>query len=92
MNLIGERVTSARYGKGTIVSIDGSYMTVQFPEKASKFKYPDAFQKHLFLENESLQAEMSAIATAAVNEKELAQEKEKAQNCKCARRVFSGAL
>lgn len=82
MNLIGERVTSARYGKGTIVSIDESYMTVQFPEKVSKFKYPDAFQKHLFLENESFQEEMNAIATEAVNEKELAQEKEKAQMLK----------
>ena len=79
MNLIGEKVTSTRYGIGTITSIDGSHMTVQFSEKASKFKYPDAFQKHLSLKNESLQEEMNSIATTAVNEKELAQEKEKAQ-------------
>lgn len=82
MSLIGEKVISARYGTGTIISVEGNYMTVQFPEKNSKFKYPDAFQKHISLENESLQAEMSAIATAAVNEKELAQEKEKAQKYK----------
>ena len=79
MNLIGERVTSARYGKGTIVSIDGSYMTVQFSEKSSKFKYPDAFQKHIFLVNEALQVEMNTIATVAVEEKERAGEKEKVQ-------------
>ena len=82
MNLIGERVTSARYGKGTVVSIDGSYMTVQFSEKSSKFKYPDAFQKHIFLVNEALQVEMNAIATAAVEKKELAEEKEKTQKFK----------
>ncbi len=82
MNLIGEKVISARYGTGTIISVEGNYMTVQFLEKDSKFKYPDAFQKHIFLENEFLQAEMSAIATAAVNEKELAQETEKAQKYK----------
>ena len=79
MNLIGEKVTSARNGIGTITSIDGGYMTIQFAEKASKFKYPDAFQKHVFLVNEALQAEMNAIATAAVEEKERAGEIEKAQ-------------
>ena len=29
MNLIGENVTSARYGIGTITSIDSGYMTIQ---------------------------------------------------------------
>ena len=79
MNLIGEKVISTSYGTGTITSAEGNYMTVQFPEKSSKFKYPDAFQKQISLENDSLQAEMSAIAMAAVNEKELAQEKKKAE-------------
>ena len=82
MNLIGEKVTSARYGIGTIISIDSGYMTVQFAEKVSKFKYPDAFQKHISLENETLQAEMNAIATAAVEEKATAEEKAKAQKYK----------
>lgn len=76
---MGEKVISARYGIGTIISIDGSYMSVQFDEKVSKFKYPDAFQKHISLENESLQAEMNAIATMAVEEKVRAEENEKSQ-------------
>ena len=79
MNLIGEKVTNAKNGIGTITSIDGGYMAVQFAEKVSKFRYPDAFQKHVSLVNEVLQAEMNAIATAVVEEKELAEEKEKAQ-------------
>ena len=79
MNLIGEKVVSARYGIGTIISIDSGYMTVQFAEKVSKFKYPDAFQMHITLENEALQSEMNAIATAAVEEKAAAEEKAKAQ-------------
>ena len=33
MNLIGENVTSARYGIGTITSIDSGYMTIQFDER-----------------------------------------------------------
>ena len=79
MNLIGEKVVNARYGVGTITAIEGGYMTVQFAEKTSKFKYPDAFQKHITLENETLQAEMNDIATAAVKEKTTAEEKAKAQ-------------
>lgn len=82
MNLIGEKVTSARYGIGTITSIDSGYMTIQFDEKVSKFKYPDAFQKHICLKNEALQSEMNAIATAAVEEKVTAEVKAKAQKYK----------
>ena len=82
MNLIGENVTSARYGIGTITSIDSGYMTIQFDEKVSKFKYPDVFQKHISLKNEALQSEMNAIATAAVEEKTIAEEKAKAQKYK----------
>ena len=82
MNLIGENVTSARYGIGTITSIDSGYMTIQFDEKVSKFKYPDAFQKHISLMNASLQSEMQSLATAAVEEKTAAEEKAKAQMIK----------
>ncbi len=85
MNLIGEKVTSARYGIGTITSIDSGYMTIQFDEKVSKFKYPDAFQKHICLKNEALQSEMNAIATAAVEEKVTAEVKA------VERRILSGA-
>ena len=82
MNLIGEKVTNAKYGTGTITDIDSSYVTVQFAEKASKFKYPDAFQKHISLVNASLQSEMKSLATAAVEEKVTAEEKAKAQKYK----------
>ena len=82
MNLIGEKVKNPRYGVGTITSIDSGYMIVQFAEKVSKFKYPDAFQKHISLENEALQSEMNAIATAAVEEKVIAEEKAKTQKYK----------
>ena len=82
MNLIGEKVTNAKYGTGTIMIIDGVHVTVQFAEKVSKFKYPEAFQKHITLENETLQAEMNDIATAAVEAKAAAKEKAKAQMIK----------
>lgn len=82
MNLINQLVSNARYGTGTITSIESDIMTVQFAEKSCKYKYPDAFQKHLILEDESLQAEMNAIATKAVEEKELADKKEKERKIK----------
>ena len=82
MNLIGEKVINAKFGTGTITSIDSGYMTVQFAEKVSKFKYPDASQKHITLQNKTLQAEMNDIATAAVEEKVTAEEKAKAQKYK----------
>ena len=55
MNLIGEKITNATYGEGTIIAIEGGFMTVQFPEKKAKFLYPDAFLKHVTLNNKSLQ-------------------------------------
>ena len=82
MNLINQLVSNARYGTGTITSIESDIMTVQFSEKSCKYKYPDAFQKHLVLEDESLQAKMNAIATKAVEEKELADKKEKDRKIK----------
>ena len=82
MNLINQLVSNARYGTGTITSIESDIMTVQFAEKSCKYKYPDAFQKHLILEDKSLQAEMNAIATKAVEEKELADKKEKERKIK----------
>ena len=82
MNLINQLVSNARYGTGTITSIESDIMTVQFSEKSCKYKYPDAFQKYLVLEDESLQAEMNAIATKAVEEKELADKKEKERKIK----------
>ena len=69
MKLINQIVSNARYGTGTITSIESDIMTVQFAEKSCKYKYPDSFQKYLVLEDESLQAEMNAIATKAVEEK-----------------------
>lgn len=82
MNLINQLVSNARYGTGTIISIESDIMTAQFSEKSCKYKYPDAFQKHLILEDESLQAEMNAIATKAVEEKELTDKKEKERKIK----------
>jgi len=79
MYLVGEKVTNEKYGVGTITSIEGDYMIIQFSGKVSKFKYPDAFQKHIILDNKSLQDEMLLVATASVDKKEKEKEKAKVQ-------------
>ena len=70
MNLIGERVVNVKYGVGTITAIKGGYVIVEFSNKTSKFKYPDAFQKYIVLKNELLQKELYVIAAASVKKKE----------------------
>ena len=70
MNLIGEKVESTKYGVGTITAIESGYVTVQFTDKVSKFKYPDAFQAKITFKNRSLQDEVCSIATNSVEKKE----------------------
>lgn len=82
MYLIGEKVSSVKYGVGKIINIEGGYMTIQFPEKVRTFKYPDAFRKYITLVNNSLQTEMFAIATATVEEKEKNLQREKDKSLK----------
>lgn len=82
MNLIGEKVNNITHGVGTIIAIEGDYMTVQFPEKKAKFPYPDAFLKHVTLNNQSLQDEMHAIAASSIEEKKKNRELAKAQKIK----------
>lgn len=82
MNLIGEKVTTVMFGEGTIIVAEGDYMTVQFSEKKAKFPYPDAFLKHVTLNNKSLQDEMCTTAGSAIEEKEKNKELASAQKIK----------
>ena len=49
----GDFVTHKSFGQGIITEIDGKYITVEFPEKTSKFIAQDAFSKgFLTLQND----------------------------------------
>lgn len=77
MQLMGETVNHARFGKGTIVSVEDRRMTVQFaqPFGEKRFVYPDAFETYLMVENEGValsieqaMAERKAQLEAKANE------------------------
>jgi hypothetical protein len=53
MNILNEHVCHVVYGDGNVVSLESNVLTVQFSgqEEVKKFIYPDAFEKHLRLNN-----------------------------------------
>ena len=42
---VGDTVIHKSLGPGQVVSIDDKYLIVKFPDRESKFLYPDAFEK-----------------------------------------------
>ena len=48
VNLIGEKIKNKALGVGTIISVEGKYITIEFPSKISKFTYPMAFENSWF--------------------------------------------
>lgn len=75
MELVGENVCHARFGRGQIVSVESKRITVSFQEPygEKRFIYPDAFECFLTVED----ADVSAQLTQAIAQKneELAQKK-----------------
>ncbi len=55
MNLVNHRVKHKLYGIGMVAEQEISYITVEFPEKTVKFKYPSAFEEFIVAEDEELQ-------------------------------------
>ena len=53
--MIGTKVKHSVFGSGIITEFDGSYITVEFATKTSKFIYPDAFEKFIQAEDEEIQ-------------------------------------
>lgn len=70
--MIGTKVKHAVFGSGIITEFDGSYITVEFATKTSKFIYPDAFEKFIKAEDETVQKTILENIQAA---KDLAEKK-----------------
>ncbi|MBP1934842.1 malate synthase [Ammoniphilus resinae] len=51
MNLINKEVTHKRFGKGSIVGHNDSFIEIHFATESKKFVFPDAFEKHLKLQD-----------------------------------------
>ena len=53
INLINKKVTHKQFGIGNIVKHNDSSIEIHFAAENKKFIYPDAFEKHLKLHNQS---------------------------------------
>lgn len=63
--MVGKKVKHTVFGVGEITEFDGNYLTVAFASKTSKFIYPDAFEKFIKAEDESLQDKILKDIAAA---------------------------
>lgn len=75
--MVGQKVKHTAFGVGEVVEFDGNYITVSFPNKTSKFIYPDAFEKFIKAEDASLQDKIIkdiAAAKEAAEQKRLEEE------------------
>ena len=58
MELTGIKIKHGVFGVGIIVAHEGNYITVEFPNKTSKFIYPDAFEKFIKAEDPDVQTDI----------------------------------
>ncbi len=81
MNLINKLVTHKRFGKGSVVEHNDSYIEIDFTGENKRFVFPDAFGKYLTLVDQraanSVERMMQKMNTEREQE-ELELEKEKA--------------
>lgn len=75
MNLINEEVTHKVFGEGNIVDHDESIITIDFNEGIKKFVYPDAFEKFITLNDESIANSLKKIFLKKQLEKEALEKK-----------------
>lgn len=70
--MLGTKIKSTAYGIGTVIAFDNKYITVEFANKTTKFIYPDAFEKYIKAEDESVQ---KTILESIQDAKDLAEKK-----------------
>ncbi|WP_286228499.1 malate synthase [Neobacillus mesonae] len=61
MNLINEKVTHNRFGTGSIVKHNDSIIEIHFASENKKFVFPDVFEKHLKLHDQSAADSMEKV-------------------------------
>jgi hypothetical protein len=85
MNLVNKKVTHKRFGKGSVVKHNDSFIEIHFATENKKFLFPDAFEKHLKLHDESAANSMEKVIQKIETEREkleLEKEEEKKQHRK----------
>jgi hypothetical protein len=74
MNLVNQKVYHKTFGKGTVLSFNGSYLLVDFPIGQKKFIYPDAFDGFLSTEDNGVASEIRYDIEKAKHAKEQAKQ------------------
>lgn len=72
MNLINKEVSHKRFGKGSVVRHNDSVIEIHFETENKKFVFPDAFGKHLKLQDESAANSLDKV----LQKKKIEREKE----------------
>ena len=77
---VNQEVNHKAFGKGTIVSQSGKYITVAFGGMQKIFVYPDAFETFLTLADGTLSDDIKSDIASAKKEKQAIIDKKKEEN------------
>lgn len=80
MSLENLEVLHKAFGKGTIISVNGKYITVKFETATKIFVYPDIFEKFLTLADGSVSEEIKADLNLTKEEKQRELDKKNEEN------------
>lgn len=73
-------VNHKAFGKGTVVSYQGKYITVRFDKAQKIFVYPEVFEKYLTLADGTIPEEISVDINNAKLKKQMIIDKKKEEN------------
>ena len=80
MTLDNLAVNHKTFGKGTVVSSQGKYMTVKFDKAQKIFVYPDAFENFLTLDDGTVSEEIINDINVAKHARQIIIEKKNEEN------------
>ncbi|AXH99152.1 malate synthase [Sporosarcina sp. PTS2304] len=74
MKLLNEKVTHNVFGTGNIVEQEDAVIVVDFTDHTKKFVYPDAFEKFITLENETLAKSLEEVFVQKKEDEKVAEQ------------------
>nr|WP_304215060.1 malate synthase [Fredinandcohnia onubensis] len=75
MNLINKKVTHKRFGMGSIVEHNDSSIEIHFESENKRFVFPDVFEKHLKMHDQSIANSLEKM----IQEKEMERKEEESK-------------
>lgn len=71
MQIIGETISHAKYGKGVISDKSDTIITVIFQDCKKQFHFPEAFEKHLVLKSKTKQQQVNLLIDGMIKKREI---------------------